>query len=489
MSRMLNALVVSVAHVATPVLTYVTAVALSAITAHAQVQPPEVEWEKTYGGKTGEDGATSVQQTKDGGYIVAGVAGGDVYLVKTDALGNMVWENSYGGSRGNSVQQTTDGGYIVAGYLSFGVGNHDVYLVKTDALGNMVWSNFYGGERADLGFSVQQTQPDGGYIVAGYTASFGNGFNEDVYLVKTDAAGKKVWENTYGGTGNDKGQSVQQTQDGGYIVAGWGGDRQDDVYLVKTDAGGKKVWENWYGGALGGDRGFSVQQTQPDGGYIVAGKTDSFTDEGNVYLVKTDASGTKVWENTYGAAMGGNIGFSVQQTQDGGYIVAGDAISGGFDVYLVKTDTLGEMLWEKRYGGTRADRGFSVQQTQPDGGYIVAGYTGSEVEGGEGDPYLIKFCPEQPDKLPPGFFIRGDAAPPSCTLNITDVIFILNHLFLGGTAPPCSDAADVDDSGMLNLTDAVYLLNYLFLGGRPPPPPFPSYGTDPTLDTMDCTTA
>ena len=262
-------------------------------------------WSRTFGGTNG-DGASSVQQTADGGYIVAGstysfgAGDSDVYLIKTDQNGEIGkgkgWTKTFGGTNrdpASSVQQTSDGGYIVAGWTeSFGAGNIDVYLIKTDRSGSEVWSRTFGGSHLDQAWSVQQTS-DGGYIVAAWTRSFGAG-GYDVYLIKTDANGDEVWSRTFGGSGWDSVSSVQQTSDGGYIVAGstesfGAGDR--DAYLIKTDADGNEVWSRTTFGGSGWDSGSSVQQTS-DGGYIVAGSTNSFSAGwSDVYLVKTDQNG------------------------------------------------------------------------------------------------------------------------------------------------------------------------------------------------------
>jgi hypothetical protein len=250
-----------------------------------------------------------------------------------------------------------------------------------------LWEKTYGGTGYDCGHSVAQTA-DGGYIVGGSTGSFGAGYR-DVYLIRTDASGDLLWTKTYGGTGYDCGHSVAQTADGGYIVAGWTpswvtGDF--DVYLIRTDANGNALWEKTYG-TMYYDYGYSVSQTA-DGGFIVAGWTSSWEDD--VCLIRTDANGNALWEKTYGGT-DGDCGHSVAQTADSGYIVAGDTRSfgaGGGDVYLIRTDANGNALWEKTYGGTDGDCGHSVAQTA-DSGYIVAGDTRSFGAGG-GDVYLIR---------------------------------------------------------------------------------------------------
>ncbi len=350
-------------------------------------------WEKTYGG-TDADWVYSVQQTRDGGYIVAGETnsfgnGLQFYLIKADASGDTLWTRTYGGNstdQGYFVQQTQDGGYIVAGVTS-SFGNLDqVYLIKTDASGDTLWTRTYGGTDYDRSMSVQQTQ-DRGYIVAGTTSSFGSAIQ--VYLVKTNVTGDTLWTRTYGGPIWNYGYFVQQTSDGGYIVTGvtipYGNTRE--AYLIKTNSSGDTVWTRTYGGSED-DWGYSVQETQ-DGGYVVVGRTNSFGDSLQVYLVKTNAGGDTLWTRTYGGT-GDEYGRSVQQTQDGGYIVAGMTNSfgnGHEDAYLIKTNASGDTLWTRTYGGTGSEYGWSVQQTQ-DGGYIVAGYTTSFGNGWQ--VYLVK---------------------------------------------------------------------------------------------------
>jgi hypothetical protein len=369
---------------------------------HAQA--PDTLWTKTYGG-SGADQGISVQQTSDGGYIITGTtysfgaSGLNVYLIKTDSFGDTMWTKTYGGTDydyGHSVQQTSDGGYIIVGGThSFGAGSGDVYLVKVDLSGDTTWTKNYGGTALDWGRLVQQTS-DEGYIIAGTTESFGAG-GYDVYLIKTDSLGDTLWSKTYGGGADDCGCEVQQTSDGGYIIAGYTssfGAGSADVYLVKVDLSGDTIWTKTYGGT-NMDRGFSVQETSDDG-YIIAGTTVSFgAGAFDVYLIKTTSFGDTMWTKTYGGT-NWDEGRSVQQTSDDGYIITGYISSfgaGDTNVYLLKTDTEGDTLWTKTCGGAGIDIGNGVKQTT-DNGYVIVGYT-SSFGAGSYDVYLIKTGPEQ----------------------------------------------------------------------------------------------
>lgn len=238
-----------------------------------------ITFERTYGGSR-EDMATSVTQTTDGGYILTGFARSygsgyaNAYLIKTDSLGEVLWMNIYSDyteSVGAFVAQTSDGGYIVTGYAGAPNNPWDLYLIKTDSLGSTSWTKTYGGtsgNRHDRGNSVSQTC-DGGYIIAGETGSYGAG-SSDVWLIKVNSQGDTLWTKTYGGNAEDVGRSVGQTDDEGYIIGGWTksyGAGSDDFYLIKTDSLGDTLWTRTYGGTSA-DRGYSVSQTL-DGGYIV----------------------------------------------------------------------------------------------------------------------------------------------------------------------------------------------------------------------------
>ena len=369
----------------------------------------QIIFERWYGGYACDSGE-SVAQTDDGGYIITGATCSfgvgspgqyfNVYLIKTDAYGDTLWTKTFGGTDddyGYSVAQTDDGGYIIVGYTGSLFGVRDVYLIKTDANGDMLWTKTFGGTSRDDGRSVAQTD-DGGYIIAGETYSFGAG-GSDVWLIKTDANGDALWTKTFGGTSVDYGISIAQTDDGGYIIAGGTGSfgaGSIDVYLIKTDANGDAIWTNTFGGTSV-DYGHSVAQTD-DGGYIITGHTESFGAGGNdVYLIKTDANGDSLWTKTFGGT-DDDYGHSVAQTDDEGYIIAGYTWSfgpGWSAVYLIKTNANGDTLWTKTFGGSYGDYGYSVAQTD-DEGYIIAGKTNSFGAGGE-DVYLIKMGPDAQD--------------------------------------------------------------------------------------------
>ncbi len=353
------------------------------------IRGPENEW------------GNSLIQTSDGGYAIAGTttsfgAGlSDAYLVKLDANGNLQWTKSIGGKDfedGYALIQTSDGGYAIAGQTnSFGAGGYDVYLVKLDAHGNLQWTKTIGGEKDDVGLMSLIQTSDGGYAIAGATNSFGAG-NGDVYVVKLDANGNLQWTKTIGGPGDEIGFSLIQTSDGGYAIAGATysfGAGDEDVYVVKLDANGNLQWTKTIGGPKR-EWGNSLIQTS-DGGYAIAGSTTSFGAGGwDVYVVKLDSSGNLQGTKTIGGK-GWDAGISLIQTSDGGYAITGYTKSfgaGGEDVYVIKLDANGKLQWTKTIGGENDDRGFSIIQTS-DGGYAIAGSTTS-FGARERDVYVIK---------------------------------------------------------------------------------------------------
>lgn len=366
-------------------------------------EPPFLEWDRAYGG-TNYDGAHSVVQTLDGGYVVVGVtksfgAGGyDFWLVKTDCYGNMEWNKTYGGVSNDhaaSVMQTGDGGYVITGHTySFGVGSADFWLIKTDELGNMQWNQTYGGTSYDVAWSLMQTS-DGGFVLAGQTYSFGSGWS-NAWLVKTDEFGNMEWNQTYGRKNYDYVISFVQTSDGGYALAGRVASQQGfgdgDFWLVKTDSSGNVQWDKTYGGT-GEETAHSVVQAI-DGGFALTGLTNSLGAGGfDTWLVKTDSNGEMEWNQTYGGA-NDDWAHSVVQTGDEGYALAGYSVSfgvGAADFWSVNTDKFGNMEWNETYGGSNEDMAYSLAQTT-DGGYVLAGFTES-FGAGTRDFWLIKLAP------------------------------------------------------------------------------------------------
>jgi len=301
------------------------------------------------------------------------------------------WNMTYGGEYVDlaySVQQTNDGGYIATGYTSsYGNGGIDVWLVKIDTDGAEQWNITYGTASSEAGYSVQQTS-DNGYIITGYVYS-SEGTGMDLLLLKTDQNGKILWNRTLGGNGSDMGYCVKQAIDGGYIVTGRLTTYQylEDVWLIKTNENGSIIWDKTFGKLDYRDVGYSLQQTF-DGGYIITGYTYSYGGGGNkIWLIKTDGKGNELWNKTFN----GNIGVTVKQTKDGGYVFVGYTTyygNGSSDIWLVKTDGNGKELWNRTYGGISSEIGCSVQQLI-NGGYILTGYTYS-YGAGSADLWLIK---------------------------------------------------------------------------------------------------
>ena len=356
----------------------------------------QTTFQKTYDGGTTSDFGKSVKQTIDGGFIITGQTSlgagpSDMYLVKTAYDGTLQWAKSFGGAGnefGYCVQQTSDGGFIIVGNTDTYVagGPWDIYLVKTASDGTLQWSKTFGGTGIEEGRSVQETN-DGGFIITGNTTSGGAG---DVYLIKTASDGTLQWTKTYGYLlGNDMGESIKQTNDGGYIITGFTSKESNhfDVYLVKTASDGTLEWTKTFGDTLD-DRGYDVQQTN-DGGYIITGTfgrsvtiiggTAYF---GDVYLIKTASDGTLAWNKTYGDTLHA-LGYYVQETNDGGYIICGER-SGA---HLLKTTSNGTPQWSKTYGNLLGSDGKTSAQETNDGGFII---TGTIINAGNFDIYLIK---------------------------------------------------------------------------------------------------
>ncbi|MDC3309283.1 hypothetical protein OAV26_03535, partial [Crocinitomicaceae bacterium] len=322
-------------------------------------------WQKIFGG-TGTESIQSIQQTSDGGYIAAGYSnsndfdvignhgGFDFWILKLDVFGNIIWQRSLGGSfteHAYSIKQTSDGGYIVTGDASSNDGDltvnyygSDFWVVKLDEFGNIIWQKSFGGSNSDYPKSVEQTM-DGGYIITGITGSndgditLNQGFL-DCWIVKLDNTGDLIWQKTIGGSNYDFAESISQTIDGGYILAG------------RTESTDGDINEN-------------------------NGQYDS-------WVVKLDALGNISWQKTFGGTFFDGA-FSIQQVNDEGYIVVGSSSSndgdvvgnnGGLDYWILKLDGIGNINWQKSLGGTNNEGATSVKQTI-DGGFIIAGMSSS----------------------------------------------------------------------------------------------------------------
>ncbi|AZA48561.1 T9SS C-terminal target domain-containing protein [Chryseobacterium carnipullorum] len=358
------------------------------------------QWQKALGG-TGNDSAAAIALTSDGGYIVAGYStidngdvpayygANDIWIVKLDGAGNKLWTQNLGTTddeKAYSIQQTSDGGFIVAGAIyAAGVGpvtRYNMVAIKTDPNGNIEWRKSFGGSDDEVAYSVKQTT-DGGYILAGSTQTKNNGdvsgnhtywssgdaaylASRDAWVVKLNAQGVLQWQKCLGGTGEDNAYSIQQTTDGGYILAGYsnsvngdvtGNHGNKDFWVVKITSGGTLEWQKSLGGS-NSDQAHFIKQT-PDGGYAVTGT--SFSNDGDVtdhrgstnnndyWVVKLDASGNKSWAKSLGGT-GSDTAFSLDLTADGGYAIAGSTLSNNGDVTGLHTNSSATDFWLVKLG-------------------------------------------------------------------------------------------------------------------------------------------
>ena len=316
-----------------------------------------IEWSKTYGSTLLEHYPWGVYQTADSGYFIAGMtltAGinyYDGYMLKVDKNGTVQWSKVFGTVGSDYLWcgiETYNKQYVAVGYTwNFGAGETDVWVIKTDSIGDTLWTKTFGGSAdEDYGHWIEEND-DKGYIITGHTHSYGAG-DEDVYLIRTDEDGDTLWTRAFGGTGREEGNYAIQTSDGGFIVIGTAysfGAGQADLYLVKTDSAGNLLWSKTYGGP-GMEEGYAVQET-PDGGFIATGPSSSFSDGSNdFFMIKTDANGNLQFSKIYGKT-GDQYSRFVETTTDGGYVLTGFCDYSGklgygdTDIYLVKTDSFG----------------------------------------------------------------------------------------------------------------------------------------------------
>jgi hypothetical protein len=354
-------------------------------------------WEGTYGGSLGETGA-SVRQTDDGGFVVAGSSNSfgrgdfDVALFSIGPTGLLLWEQNLGTSAdefGTDIQVTPDGGFIITGWCWSPATSTDVYLVRTDGSGRKLWERRFGGTGSEYGNAVV-TLPDGGFAIAGSTSSPGS--SEDILLIRVGKDGEKLWEKVLGGTGDDAGFDLLSVDDGNFVVAGTTGSSGSsrDIVLLSTAPDGTLLWQQHYGGP-GNQEGRSLARAA-DGGYVVAGGTDpALAGEWDAYVVRTDRLGKLRWEQTLGKG-GTEYGSAVAVTGENEIMLAGrtDSLGPSMDIFLARESSLGTAFWEGTFGGARYDTASDLAVTA-DGGLIIAGTTASF--GKDDDVYLVRLAP------------------------------------------------------------------------------------------------
>jgi len=356
-------------------------------------------WENSFGGR-GADGGNHSIGTSDGGYISVGYTNAygngknDVWIIKTDFTGEREWSRVYGGKLddyGWGITESIDGGYVIAGEtFSFGRGQSDIYLLKIDSTGNMVWNTTFGGLAEDVAYAVVNSD-DGGFVVASQTKSYGKG-GSDGMIVKFNSDGIKEWHRLFGGKGLDYFKSITIDSIKGYVLAGGtrsfdNGDSQG--WLLSVNLDGFPKWEKTYGDK--GEDAFNMITRTKDNGFVAVGSSASFFSKGmkDIVMIKLDSLGQKLWMNLYGGKKD-DIATAVSECKDGGFILTGETTSygkGKSDIFLLKTNQLGREKWKKTVGGIGVDIGKSVQELSK-GGYIISGT--STISNLSFDSILIK---------------------------------------------------------------------------------------------------
>ena len=463
-----------------------TATCAFTVTVFPSEVAPGIQWQQSFGG-TLDDYLVSVQQTSDGGYVLGGTSysdsggnktsaaygAGDYWLVRLDPNGNKLWDQTYGGSGNDilfSLQQTGDGGFILAGASNSGAdgtktssnyGGYDYWLVRVNSSGGVLWDQSFGGLDDDgtSGVFVRQTT-NGGFIVGGDSRSGATGSKAtdsyggaDFWLLLLDANGNEVWERSFGGSGDDLLHAVQQTSDGGYLLGGSSASSPSgnktsaaygglDFWIVRLDSSGNKIWEQSYGGSSS-DQLYSLQLSA-DGGMFAGGasssiasgnKTSANFGSSDYWVLKLNSSGNKIWEQTLGGS-GYEELRNLQATADGGCVAGGFSPSvpgasksstnfGGNDYWVARLDNNGARLWDLSFGGSGLDNLYSVKSTS-DGGYILGGYSSSLAGGnktstnyGGNDFWVVKLAGPLPAINCPTGFVAEATSPSGAVVSFT----------------------------------------------------------------------
>ena len=405
-------------------------------------------WVKVIGGK-GVEGGNSITRTSDGGILITGTTSSndgdfegmrkgryDIFVIKLDTNGDVLWKKTFGGSSfdvGYSITTTSDDGILITGHTNsndgdfkgMNKGDGDIFVIKLDRDGNVLWKKTFGGSNWDVGQSIT-TSPDGGILITGETYSNDGDFKgmnkgeDDIFVVKLDKDGNLLWKKTFGGSDRDVGHSITTTSDGGVLITGYtqsnDGDFEgmnkggsEDIFVMKLDKDGNLLWKKTFGGS-GDDKGYSITTTS-DGGILITGKTSSNDGDlkgknkggGDIFVMKLDREGKVLWKKTFDGSLD-ELGYSIN-TEDGGVLITGrtESNDGDFkgmnkgedDIFVVKLDKDGNLLWKKTFGGSNWDVGLSITTTS-DGGVLITGWTYSNngnfkgMNKGPDDIFVIK---------------------------------------------------------------------------------------------------
>jgi len=351
------------------------------------------------------DVSRMMMELNNNGYILTGKTytfgsgGDDIYTVGVNSTGQVMWSKTYGTSgneRSNCIARTLDGCFAMAGYKSVAGAGNDVCLIKIDSLGNLLWAKSYGGALSEEAYAVCQTS-DSGYILVGYTDNYASTLNLEMYVIKTDGTGTMQWGKTYGVTGffGDEARDVVQTPDKNLVIVGQTSTAgMTDVALLKINKNnGTVLWAKKYDFSSN-DNPETLHLTT-DGGFIIAGDAITGSNE-DIFLLKTDSDGVVQWAKTYGDTTS-NRGWGVIQTSDGGFAVTGTSqggISTGKDLFLLKTNSTGDIQFMKTMGSVKDDNGYIIWQTT-DNGYAVAGFTSCDPQGPGFRNFILSKTDEQ----------------------------------------------------------------------------------------------
>jgi Secretion system C-terminal sorting domain len=379
-------------------------------------QPPNTQWRMSYGSNNTHYELTQALETDDDGILIVG----DVYIgendlreilvIKTDSDGEAEWERTYeflgANLSSSSLRKTDDGGYIICGVKGSNLNDNNLFLFKLYSDGEVEWEETILDANLEYGCCIQQTE-DGGYVISGHSGNPSSGRTEAA-LLKTDSYGNLEYSYAIEEHTQTKGEFVLETSDGCFVVIG---PHYNGIFLIKMDSDGNVIWDRDFLGS-GFEQAACIQETD-DGGYIIAGMFVHNNGNKDMGLIKTNSVGSIVWTQSFGS-FGDDYGSDVKQTDDGGYIITGTKFSsdqGDPDIWVIKTDSNGEIVWESLFGGTNGAHGESIIQAS-DGGYLV----GSSLTNGNYWYYhLIRFDTESTtvelDSPTPSEYVLNDIYP------------------------------------------------------------------------------